>query len=89
MGLIVCDKHVEQGIVHLCKHLHQAYQSEGYLAIEYQIRTDELGLTIFLCSSCIEEQNLTSRERMNLDELLEIVDDLWPVCCKCIAKAGH
>ena len=86
MGLIVCNKHGEQSIVHLCLHLYEAYRKEGNLPKEIRKLTDELGMTIYLCDICKEEHNLGHKEKLGFDDLQKIGDDLWSVCGKCINR---
>jgi len=84
MGLIVCNKHGGQGIVHLCLHLYEAYGEEDRLPKEIRKSIDELGMTIYLCDICMEEASLGYKEKLNFDDLQKIGDNLWPVCSKCI-----
>jgi len=84
MGLIVCEIHGEQGVVHLCAHLCEAYQEKGSLPEERRKLTDELGMTIYLCDACVEKYSFSHKEKLDFDDLQILGDDLWPVCGKCV-----
>ncbi len=85
MGLINCDKHDQQGIVHLCPHIHEQFK-RGVIDSIYQIKKDETGITMYLCENCLKKYNLENIEILGFDELQEVGDDLWPVCTKCMTN---
>ncbi len=86
MGLIICEKHGQQGIVHLCCHLHNSFMNSGTFESEFNIIKDESGMTLYLCVDCIEKYELTDVKMIGFDDLLEIGDDLSVACGKCITN---
>jgi hypothetical protein len=84
MGLINCDKHGPQGIIHLCPHLQERYEEEADLHVNYQKKSDESGMSIYLCDACVERYKFGNVDVLDFDDLQNVGDDLWPVCGKCL-----
>lgn len=82
MTLIMCEIHGNQSIIHACEHVSTQYFDKQHLIQYYEIK-DLSGMIFYLCENCIKKYNINIDKALDFEELMNIDDELTPICEKC------